>query len=42
MKEFKKVNKYLGEQFIEIFDKFKNLCQNAKKEKFDNEKLFKI
>ena len=42
MKEFKKVNKYLGEQFVEIFDKFKLLCQNAKKEKFDNDKLFKL
>ena len=42
MKEFKKIDKYLGEQFVEIFNNFKNLCQNAKKDKFDNEKLFKL
>lgn len=40
MREFKKVDKYLGEQFLEIFNEFKEICQNTKKEKFDNEKLF--
>ena len=42
MREFKKANKYIGEQFSELFDNFKNLCQNAKNEMFDYEKLFKL
>ena len=42
MREFKKANKYFGEQFLELFDNFKNLCQNAKNEMFDYEKLFKL
>ena len=41
MREFKKINKYLGEQFLDIFNKFKNLSENIKKEKFDYEQLFK-
>ena len=41
MREFKKINKYLGEQFLDLFDKFKNLCENTKKEKFDNNYLNK-
>jgi len=41
MREFKKLDKYLGEQFLDIFNKFKNLSENIKKEKFDYEQLFK-
>ncbi len=41
MKEFKKVDKYLGEQFKDLFNNFKNLTENAKNELFDYEKLFK-
>ena len=41
MREFKKIDKYLGEQFLDIFNKFKNLSENIKKEKFDYEQLFK-
>ena len=40
MREFKKINKYLSEQFLDVFNNFKNLCENTKKQKFDIEKLF--
>ena len=42
MREFKKINKYLSEQFLDVFNNFKNLCENTKKQKFDIEKLFKL
>ena len=42
MREFKKVNKYLGEQFLELYTNFTELCQNASKNMFDYEKLFKL
>ena len=42
MREFKKVNKYLGEQFLELYTNFTELCQNASKDMFDYEKLFKL
>ena len=42
MREFKKVNKYLGEQFLNLFKNFTDLCQNSAKELFDYEKLFKL
>jgi len=40
LKEFKKVDKYLGEQLENIFESFKILSENVKKEKFD-ENLYK-
>ena len=35
MREFKKVEKYFGEQFMNLFYKFKDLCEDKQKEKFD-------
>ena len=35
MREFKKVEKYFGEQFMNLFYKFKDLCEDTQKEKFD-------
>ena len=42
MREFKKVNKYFGEQFLDLYKNFTDLCQNAIKELFDYERLFKL
>ena len=40
-REFKRVDKYFGEQFMNFFNSFKNLCDNIQKDKFD-ERLIKI
>ena len=43
LKEFKKVDKYLGEQLITIYDSFKVLNETVMKEKFvDFKSLHKI
>ena len=42
LREFKRVDKYLGEQFLDLFNSFKILSENTQKEKFDFEKLYKL
>ena len=41
LREFKRADKYFGEQFMNFFNSFKNLCNNIQKDKFD-ERLFRI
>ena len=42
LREFKRVDKYLGEQFLNLFNSFKITSENAQKEKFDFERLYKL
>ena len=41
-KEFKKVDKYLGEQLVVMFDSFRIFSENIIKEKFDFERLYNL
>ena len=41
LREFKRVDKYIGEQLMNFFNTFKNLCDSMEKDIFD-ERLFKI
>ena len=41
-KEFKKVDKYLGEQFMDLFNSFRIFCENIVKEQFDFERSYKF
>ena len=42
LREFKRVDKYLGEQYINLFNSFKILSETVQKNKFDFEKLYKL
>ena len=42
LREFKRVDKYIGEQFLNLYNSFKILSENVLKEKFDFEKLYKL
>ena len=42
LREFKRVDKYLGEQYISLFNSFKSLSETIQKEKFDFERLYKL